>query len=131
MTINIPENTFSHPEPREEVVQLICDRLLDGSTFKTSRYETACFVRKGRDVALGFRDKRMAEKYPEDECVKFYESEMNAAFAALREAGYHIFRCGPSIFESDWTNYECRKEDYHPSSRYDECEELHPLSHWD
>ena len=134
MTINIPENTFSHPEPREDVVQHICNALLAGARFETSRID--CCVRKfvrvdaerEFDLHFGLQDKVFVENHEDEKFVQFHESEMNAAFDALVKAGYHIFYAVTNSHGS--ISYVCRKEDY-CDSEYTECDSLHPWSHWD
>ena len=114
--LNIPENTYSVPtEVRPEVVQQICDAFLQrtsNSTFYPHHdgpYRRATLhVELSGDKGIGFIN---PDSYstPKDS-VRIRGCEMKAAFEALRQAGYHIFRVYKYI---TWLGYVLSEKPYH------------------
>ena len=109
ITINIPKNTYSVPtEIRQDVVQAICEAFLRRCCWSTfhpfhngrCRTATLQVVRhKGEGKYYGFHD----VPFSSDEGIRIRGCEMNAAFKALRNAGWHIFR----IYEyGEWMGYK-------------------------
>jgi len=96
--VTIQKNDYTQPtEIREHVVQAICDAFLKGTAFSTFHPKTTSLYRKRTTLVLmrdgkgiGFNDDPAGEK----EYERVRGCEMKAAFAALREAGYHIFYIG-------------------------------------
>ena len=114
--INIPKNDYvQSTEVRQNVVQAICDAFLEShcnSIFHP--YGDGCGRRKTH-----FVHPRTANKYAsfqnydwatENEgFIKFNGEEMKAAFKALQEAGYYMFR----IYNyGSWMGYECSKKPF-------------------
>lgn len=97
ITVNIPKNTYTVPtEIRHDVVQHICEAFLDRNAwsvfhpFHQGPYRQATLyvqIRKGK--GLGFSSKK---DFLGDQSEKIRGCEMAAAFAALQEAGYHMFQ---------------------------------------
>lgn len=131
ITINIPQNTYSVPtEVRSEAVQKICDAFLygrsnrifypgnDGCGRDETHYAYKTQARPNPDPSntddwfYGFTDKRWAEKhYTPETCIQFNGAEMRAAFKALIEAGYHIFR----VYSfGSWKGYILDRKPVHP-----------------
>lgn len=113
--INIPQNDYVQPtEVRQEVVQGICESFLRNGVrsifhpFGDGRYRNRSkyIVRhKGSKTYYGFHN----EAFSDEECAKFNGAEMKAAFYALRNAGYHMFR----VYEyGTWLGYQCSKKPY-------------------
>lgn len=124
ITINIPKNTYSVPtEVRPEVVQAICEAFLFGSIWSTFRpfdggaYCSATLqvvltkCENGESSGYGFRK----EPFSNEKGIRIRGCEMSAAFKALREAGWHIFRVHES-YEScssgDWMGYRVHEKPF-------------------
>lgn len=114
--INIPQNDYVlSKQVRENVVQAICDAFLEthcNSIFHP--YGSGCYRRKTHFVhpktknsCASFQNYDWAESH--DGYIKFNGEEMKAAFKALQEAGYYMFR----IYEyGSWMGYECSKNTF-------------------
>ena len=113
--INIPKNDYVQPtEVREDVVQGICESFLHGCSCSVFHpFSDGCYRRaskyivrqKGNKHFHGFLDK----PYEWEEGVVFNGEEMKAAFNALQEAGYYMFR----IYEyRSWMGYKCGKKPF-------------------
>jgi hypothetical protein len=111
MNICIPKNDYVQPaEVRQEVVQGICEAFLAHCAwscfhpFSSGVYrQKTTYIRrhKGRKEYFGFADN---DTYfaQEDEHVKFNGAEMKAAFKALQDAGYYMYR----VYEyGSWMGY--------------------------
>ena len=115
MNIVIPENDYKPDETcREEIVQAICDIFLTcaggcGYSWYPESYHRIV------QPELGFRDDGSGEG------TRFTEAEMNAAWKALRGAGYHFFenRGFSTHTGKPWKYYTCLKRDY-----YKNCTEI-------
>jgi len=119
ITINIPKNDYVQPtEVRQEVVQVICDYMLDndgcGRVFHPKpdgcyRSPNIWLRRKEgtkRWNGLCRYDSAHEEGY---ENTRIHGSEMQAAFKALQDAGYYMFR----IYEyRTWLGYRCSKKPF-------------------
>ena len=111
ITINIPKNDYVQPtEVRQEVVQAICKTFLE--THCNSIFHPF-YDGPGRYPTLKVDTKHprggFVKTSDSENGVRFYGVEMKAAFKALREAGYHIFR----IYEyRSWMGYECSKKPF-------------------
>lgn len=114
ITLNIPTNDYQQPkEVRQEVVQAICDAFLarhcsnifhPGSDGRY-RYPTLyVFPGDGRRAA-SFHDADWARNH--EGFIRFNGEEMKAAFAALRKAGYHMFK---RYEYGSWMGYICEKK---------------------
>lgn len=114
--INIPKNDYvQSTEVRQNVVQAICDAFLEShcnSTFHP--YGEGCYRRKTLFVHpktaksyASFQNHEWAAK--NEGFIKFNGEEMKAAFKALQEAGYYIFR----IYDyGTWMGYTCGKKPF-------------------
>lgn len=98
ITINIPRNEYVQPtEVRQEVVQGICDAFLEQRAFScfhpfsdgAYRGKTLYISKhKGCKKYYGFTK----DKFSGDDVVRFNGAEMRAAFRALQDAGYFMYR---------------------------------------
>lgn len=94
--INIPKNDYVQPtEVREEIVQAICEAFLAQCArsifhpFSQGWYRRASkYILKHKRTFYGFND----EPFDGEECITFNGAEMKAAFKALQNAGYYMFR---------------------------------------
>ena len=103
--VNIPQNDYVQPkEVRESVVQDICDAFLQNCIyhpFNDGMYRHSDHrVNRGR-VYVTF--------HSDNEGTRFNGAEMKAAFRALRDAGYHMFRV---YIYGSWMGYKCSKKPY-------------------
>lgn len=116
ITLNIPQNDYVQPtEVRQEVVQAICDAFLEthcdtilhpGSDGRY-REPTVYVMPKTARSRAGFNNARWASDH--DGYIRFSGAEVKAAFSALRNAGYHMFR----MYEyRTWMGYKCSKRPY-------------------
>lgn len=114
--VNIPKNDYVQPtEVRQDVVQYICDAFLSTGVWRIFHSERqsayrgkTLYVRvnKRSGKAYGFGD---SEAFDSDVNIRFNGEEMKAAFKALRNAGYHMFR----IYEYGlWKGYICEKKPF-------------------
>ena len=130
ITINIPKNTYSVPtEVRKDVVEIICNAFINGGCDKVfhpcsdgcCRPATLCAYRKPKAVNqygkaveergwfYGFESKGRCADYTLCEFYEVRGCEMNVAFSALREAGWHIFR----VYEfGTWRGYQVSSKPY-------------------
>ena len=114
ITINIPKNDYIQPTAvRQEIVQAICKTFLEthcNSIFHP--FSESCYRRATLRVDTvhprgGFYDSDFAKRVGSG--VRFNGAEMKAAFNALRDAGYHMFK----IYEyGSWMGYECSKKPF-------------------
>jgi len=112
--INIPKNDYVQPKQvREDVVQAICDAFLEShcnSIFHPygdgrGRSKTHFVHPRTANKYASFKGYDWAESH--DGYIKLNGEEMKAAFKALQEAGYYMFR----IYEyGSWMGYECSKK---------------------
>ena len=117
--VNIPQNTYVQPtEVRDWVVQGICDAFLDRCAWSTYHpFSSGAYRRADRYIIkhkgdgkkyYGFKD----EVFSHEEGTTFNGAEMKAAFAALRQAGYHMF---VTYDYGSWKGY------FLSSKPFDEC----------
>lgn len=114
--INIPQNNYVQPKQvREDVVQAICDAFLEthcDSIFHPHgggrcRHKTHFVHPRTANQRASFSNYDWVESH--DGYIKFNGEEMKAAFKALQEAGYYMFR----IYEyGSWLGYECSKKPF-------------------
>lgn len=115
ITINIPKNNYVQPtEVRQEVVQGICEAFLANNAWSTYHpfHNGRCrnahhyIIRhKGYQSYYGFRDRL----FDSDEGTRFNGEEMKAAFKALIDAGYHMFK----YYEfGEWMGYVCSRKPF-------------------
>jgi hypothetical protein len=114
--INIPQNDYVQPKQvRENVVQAICDAFLEShchSIFHPhgggfGRRKTLFVHPKTQNSRASFQNYDWTIQH--DGFVEFNGEEMKAAFKALQEAGYYMFR----IYEyGSWMGYECSKKPF-------------------
>ena len=111
--VNIPQNDYVQPtEVRQEIVQAICDGLLDGSIFHpfnegVYRQRRIYVARKKSSGKSYFPCKK--NDYDDTEYIRVRGVEVNAAFKALRSAGYHLF----CLYEyGTWKGYKCSKKPF-------------------
>lgn len=114
ITINIPKNDYVQPtEVRPHVVQAICEAFLAQKAFSTFHpHSEGCYRQATLFVCLynGKGSSFHHEPWHKDEqSYKFNGAEMRAAFKALRDAGYHIFK---RLHYGSWLGYEVRKRPY-------------------
>ena len=117
--VNIPANNYVQPtEVREEIVQGICEAFLRRCAWSVFhpfsggayRKPTHYIIRhKGEKVFYGFGDEHST--FSDSVYVKFNGEEMKAAFKALRNSGYFMFR---GLNFGTWIGYECLKTPVHP-----------------
>lgn len=101
ITLSIPQNKWKKPtEVRTEIVQAICDAFLKRNWW----YPCIPYIHLEHRNFGGYRD----FCYEKDGFIKFYEVEMHAAFKALQNAGWHIFK--HDAFNGTW--YEASAKDY-------------------
>lgn len=116
ITVDIPKNDYVQPtEVRQEVVQYICEAFLSTCVWRIFHPESQnayrgrtlyVMVSKRSKEAHGFGGCKASDH---DENIRFNGCEMKAAFKALREAGYHMFR----IYEyGSWKGYICDKKPF-------------------
>lgn len=117
ITVNIPINDYVQPtEVRQEVVQYICDAFLSTCVWRIFHPERQnayrgktlyVMISKRSGKAYGFGG---YEAFDSDVNIRFNGEEMKAAFKALRNAGYHMFR----IYEyGSWKGYICDKKPFY------------------
>ena len=98
--INIPANDYIQPtEVRQEVVQGICEAFLAHCAdscfhpFSQSAYRVkTLYIRKHKRDIKYFGFAHNDTYFSEDDHMKFNGAEMKAAFKALQDAGYYMFR---------------------------------------
>ena len=116
--INIPKNDYVTPtEVRPEVVERICKAFLTGGCSCIYHpFNQGCY-RKATN-AIGyircydswrFEDTEFAKKMGREQITEFNGAEMAAAFHALVNAGYHIFRV---MFYGGWLGYVVSKKPF-------------------
>ena len=95
--LNIPQNDYTQPtEVRDWVVQGICDAFLSRCAWSTFHPFTSSAYRKADKYIIKHKNEKNYYGFQDEPCshndgVKFNGAEMKAAFAALRNAGYHMF----------------------------------------
>lgn len=133
ITVNIPQNTYAQPtEVRPEVVQAICEAFLakiqgrvpcspiyhpknDGN----GMYRTATpFVELRDGIGCGFINRDELKRYNGDpkKHLTFHGCEMQAAFQALRKAGYHMLRV---LEYGTWGGFMCHDKPFLDWSVFD------------
>ena len=114
ITLNIPTNDYQQPtEVRPNVVQAICDAFLArhvSNIFHPGsdglyRNPTLYVYPGDERYAASFHDSGWASK--NEGFIRFNGEEMKAAFAALRKAGYHMFK---RYAYGSWLGYVCDKK---------------------
>ena len=100
ITINIPKNDYVQPtEVREDVVQMICDYIIDGikkgiwveDTYtlhlyrKNETYQLYASMSNGKMMGFDSQKRSALEQ------IRIRTSEMEAVFEVLQKAGYYIF----------------------------------------
>ena len=106
--VNIPKNDYKPDQTlRNDMVQDLCNAFLAGKLWYTHLNDVYCHCRLyKRQTSVGVY---YMFKVENEDGVKFSEREMHAAFKALRNAGYHMFKCGYYLSEK---HYMCSKKDY-------------------
>ena len=100
ITSNIPKNDYFQPtEVREDVVQMICDHIIDGikkgtwvqDTYTLNLYRDngtyQLYARMSNGKMMQFDNQRRSAL----EQIRIRTSEMEAVFKVLQKAGYYIF----------------------------------------
>ena len=116
ITINIPKNDYVQPkEVREEVVQAICTTFLETHVdsvfhpFSGGAYRCNTIYVATKHPRGGFNDLSWAKDHKEDGYIRFNGEEMKAAFKALQNAGYYMYR----IYKyGTWMGYKCSKKPF-------------------
>ena len=100
ITINIPKNDYVQPtEVREDVVQMICDHIIDGikkgiwaeDTYtlhlhrENETYQLYALMSNGKMIGFDSQKRIALEQ------IRIRTSEMEAVFEVLQKAGYYIF----------------------------------------
>ena len=103
MEINIKPNTYVQPtECRMEVVQQICEALLDHNAFSCIEMDgyphptTWVYCDKNTHKGIGFSDGKDSYYKDRREYTKMRTCEVQKAFDELIAAGYYIFKTGQS-----------------------------------
>lgn len=117
ITVDIPKNDYVQPtEVRPEVVQYICEAFLSNNIWNIFHPESQgeywsrtlyVIVDKRSRKAYGFGGSKPFTVY--DKSIRFYGCEMKAAFKALREAGYHMYRV---YGYNSWMGYVCNRKPF-------------------
>lgn len=111
--LNIPQNDYVQPtEVRQEIVQAICDGLLEGSIFHPSNdgiyRQPHLYVARKKRTGKSYFPCRKSD-YEDTEYIRVRGVEVNTAFKALRSAGYHMF----CLYEyGTWKGYKCSKKPF-------------------
>lgn len=116
--VNIPLNDYVQPtEVRQEVVQKICDVFLKRSSNVFHPFDGRAYQDKHRYIEVApnryddfasWQDK--SNYYNRNkQYIKFNGAEMNAAFKALINAGYHMFK---TYEYGSWMGYVCNKKPF-------------------
>ena len=98
ITINIPTNDYQQPtQVRSEVVQGICEAFLNGGAWSTFYpFSESAYRRASNKIIRHNNDKKFygfhSEGFSDEIAIRFNGAEMKAAFAALIEAGYYMFK---------------------------------------
>lgn len=111
LTIRIPQNDYVQPtNPRQEVVQAICDAFLTETSWRVFHpYHGANNGCRNATRYMSLKHPRFDYPSQEENPVRIYGCEVAAAFKALREAGYHIYK----IHEyGTWMGYICDKKPF-------------------
>lgn len=95
--IKVKRNTYEVPtEVREEVVQAICDAFLNRSVWSVFHPTSEGMYRRASLLVIGHKNGEWYgfhnEPFTDELSYRVRGVEMNAAFAELRKAGYHIFK---------------------------------------
>lgn len=112
--LNIPTNDYVQPTMvRQEVVQGICDAFLSNCAWSIfhpcsdGRYrsKTLCIIKHSNSNKYhGFGTTR------DTNYVRFNGREMEVAFQALIQSGYHMFK----VYQyGSWMGYVCSKKPYY------------------
>ena len=113
--VNIPKNDYVQPtEVREEVVQAICTTFLETHIYSVfhpfcDRHRCKTMYVATKNPRGGFNDSSWAETHKKEGYVRFNGGEMKAAFKALQNAGYYMFR---TYKYGTWMGYECSKKPF-------------------
>lgn len=127
VTINIPQNDYVQPtEVRQEVVQEICNLLLEGqeiavfenapsrlslATMEVTNGSYKVFLKTKKDT----KERRMSHFYDHDDLnvVRVRGVEVQAAFDVLLNANYYIHgRYKENMWEGNKHTYKCSKTPY-------------------
>lgn len=102
--VNIPKNDYVQPtEVRQEVVQALCEAFLTTTCWKV--FHPFCGSNNGC---------RPSNRHNTKGCVRIRGCEVNAAFKALRKAGYHMYQ----VYEyGSWMGYICDEKPFHNGGR--------------
>ncbi len=106
--VNIPPNNYIQPtEPRAEVVQALCNAFLRRNSSWRTFHPFCDGYGRNADIRIDIACPYFDHPSPDGENVrKIHGCEVQAAFAALRKAGYHMF----CIYEhGTWKGYVCEK----------------------
>lgn len=113
--INIPKNDYVQPtRVREDVVQAICDAFLTQCVWSTFHpFSQGCYRRASKYILKHKRSKTFYgfndEPFDGEDGITFNGAEMRAAFEALQNAGYYMFR----VYEyGSWLGYKCSKKPF-------------------
>jgi hypothetical protein len=107
--VSIPVNDYMQPqEVREEVVQAICTAFLrTESGWRT--FHPYCYgYGRSANIYIDIKRPYFNCPSPKSENVRrIHGCEMQAAFSALRKAGYHMFS---TYTHGGWLGYTCEKK---------------------
>lgn len=102
--VNIPKNDYVQPiEVRQEVVQALCEAFLTTSGWKVfhpfSGSNNGC---RPANMYISLQSPSFSNRHNTKGCVRIRGCEVNAAFKALRKAGYHMYQ----VYEyGSWMGY--------------------------
>lgn len=107
--VNIPKNDYVQPtEVRQEVVQALCKAFLTTSCWKVfhpfSGSNNGC---RPANMYISLQSPSFSNRRYNNGCLKIRGCEVDAAFKALRKAGYHMYQ----VYEyGSWMGYVCDKK---------------------
>ena len=110
--VNIPENDYTQPtEVRNGVVQALCNAFLTTSCWKVFHpYRGSNNGCRPANRYISLQSPSFSNRHDTKGCVRIHGCEVSAAFDALRQAGYHMYR----IYEyGDWMGYICDKKPFY------------------
>lgn len=114
--VNIPKNDYVQPtEVRQEVVQALCEAFLTTTCWKV--FHPFCGSNNGcrpANMYISLQSPSFSNRHYTKGCVRIRGCEVNAAFKALRKAGYHMYQ----VYEyGSWKGYICDEKPFHNGGR--------------
>lgn len=114
--VNIPKNDYVQPtEVRQEVVQALCEAFLKRTCWRV--FHPFNGSNNGCRPANMYISLQFPSFEPCDNtksCVKIRGCEVDAAFKALRKAGYHMYQ----VYQyGSWMGYVCDKKPFYNGGR--------------